>query len=51
MFAEVTDVEAEDIFVKFSIDSGLEKKRRDIGLSGYLLQEMSCIVCRRSDQE
>ena len=27
MFAEVTDVEAEDIFVKFSIDSGLEKKR------------------------
>lgn len=27
MSAEVTDVEAEDIFVKFSIDSGLEKKR------------------------
>lgn len=25
--AEVTDVKAEDIFVKFSIDSGLEKKR------------------------
>ena len=27
MSAEVTNVEAEDIFVKFSIDSGLEKKR------------------------
>ena len=27
MSAEVADVEAEDIFVKFSIDSGLEKKR------------------------
>ena len=27
MSAEVTDVEAEDIFVKFSTDSGLEKKR------------------------